>query len=699
MKDHTLQTFLKTAQYIARITTSQDLYDEIARLMVAAYDALWVIFARKDPSDSIIIHASNHDDKQAQDLLIQHSIHNKILQVIESGFLDFERLPDKTLLFLPLHGSQMIREVMIIGYPSEQELSKETMNLMLGISGLVEVAIEKRQAEKELIDHRDRLNLLVDERTKELEEANQLLRERERFLNNSIEAIGHPFAVIDADSLEIELANQAYGGPSVLGEKCFSVSLSASLHCYQSTGDCPIPKIKETGKPLMIERVIESTKTIYEATFHPMLDHTGKVVKVIQQVRDITERKHMEEDLRVAKERAELASKAKSQFVSNMSHEIRTPLNSVIGFSNILKKTAVNPEQKEYLGYIASSAQNLLALVNDILDFSKIEAGKMEIYLETASLETICERSIDSVRFEAHEKGLDLKMEIHPYLKDKHIKTDPDRLRQVLLNLLSNAVKFTQAGSVSFSVSYETDTLTDDHATLVFSVKDTGPGISQEDQNRLFEEFYRIDNSISRKTRGTGLGLPISQQILKLMGSKLEINSQPGSGSVFSFRLRAVLMDESTARSQILSGQSTPEQNDSVTDWQEGAYKILVAEDNLLNQKLIRTLLSNQFPNAALFLAETGLEAVEHICSHPLDLILMDLLMPEMGGVEATQNIRKLECGRDIPIIALTANVESSEISRCFEVGMNGYLTKPIVLDELLAELKRWLRPLGDGVK
>ncbi len=421
---------------------------------------------------------------------------------------------------------------------------------------------------------------------------------------------------------------------------------------------------------------------------------------------DITERKKVEAELIESKTKAEAATKAKSQFVSNMSHEIRTPLNGVIGFTELLIESNMNDYQKEFAGYIRSSAQSLLALVNDILDFSKIEAGKIDLHEESCSLSEICQSTLDTVRQLANQKGLDLKIELHPSIPQQ-VKVDTNRLRQVLLNLLSNAIKYTDSGEVVLSVSLATvssgslvELSETTKAGFLFTVRDTGIGISSEHQKQLFSEFYQVDNSSARKQKGTGLGLAIVRSILERMGSAIHVESQPGKGSEFSFTLMMQIAQSSRDVESMptVSTEEAPFQEKTdirrglSPEIAAGQFRILIAEDDALSMNLICTVLSRLLPNATLIKAANGAEAVTLWKEFQPHLIFMDIQMSEKDGYEATREIRNLETGHHTPIIAQTASAEKEEEEKCLQGGMDGHISKPIIRQRLLEVLERWLK-------
>ncbi len=403
---------------------------------------------------------------------------------------------------------------------------------------------------------------------------------------------------------------------------------------------------------------------------------------------DITFKKQAEEAIK-AKQYAEEANKAKSDFLANMSHEIRTPLNGIIGFTDLLKNTEMGDIQKNYMNTINESAHALMGIVNDILDFSKIESGKLELEIHPYHIVELCSQIIELLKYDSNIKNIELKLEIDPEVP-KYLWIDSLRLRQVLINLLSNSVKFTEKGVVKLSLSVMEKT-GDENALIRFNVYDTGIGIEQQYQDKIFEAFAQGDNSTSRKYGGTGLGLTISNQLLMLMESKLELKSHYRKGSEFYFDLPVRTSDENTTESKESPLFTSPDQHKPQFKYGQENYKVLLVEDNKINMLLAKTLVKQILPNVSIYEAENGKAALENFELIKPDLILMDVQMPVMNGYEATMGIRKLKSGAQTPIIALTAGTVVGEKEKCLEVGMNDYTSKPIVKEVLQEIILKWI--------
>jgi signal transduction histidine kinase len=396
---------------------------------------------------------------------------------------------------------------------------------------------------------------------------------------------------------------------------------------------------------------------------------------------DVTTQRQSEQAMIAARDAAEAANRAKSEFLANMSHEIRTPMNGVLGMLDLAHDARDEAERHEFIGIARSSADSLLAIINDILDFSKIEAGRIEIESVAFDLGELLSQAVRTMSAQASGKSLALRVESDPDVP-RMVFGDPMRLRQVVLNLLSNAIKFTHAGGVTLRAGCRQD---GDSGTtrLHISVIDTGIGIPADKQTRVFEAFTQQDSSTTRSYGGTGLGLSISSRLVELMGGSIHLESAVDEGSAFAIDLP--LQRAGTAAP--LPSDSAPEAPDDAGR----SLHILLVEDHPINRKVAQTVLSRAGHRVSL--AVNGLEAIEQVIDVCFDLVLMDMQMPVMGGLEAARLIRDME--REIrrppvPIFAMTANVQEEDRQACIEAGMNDFMTKPLlprVLREKVAAL------------
>jgi len=416
-----------------------------------------------------------------------------------------------------------------------------------------------------------------------------------------------------------------------------------------------------------------------QLSYIPMFDSDHSVKGVIVLGNDLTDHQRSQHELELAKIRAEEASRAKTEFLANMSHEIRTPLGAVMGFADLLSGQDLSPQEREdYSEIVSRNGRQLSNLINDILDLSKVEAGKMEIEHISVSVRELIDDVILSLRAAAEAKELLLKAQISSEVPI-YVRTDPTRLKQILLNLVGNSIKFTDKGSVIVSCEMSHfDEL--GRRRMIIRVSDTGIGIPIDKQAKLFQPFAQADSSMSRKYGGTGLGLALSNQLAAALSGELKlVQSAPTQGSTFQLALDVT--DRSATRLQVPLG--TPQ---NPKEPRLGHISILVVDDSKDNQLLVSRILGSE--GAQMGFANNGAEAIEKASQHSYDLILMDVQMPEMNGYEATQMLRKH--GFQKPIISLTAHALREDYERSRKAGCDDHLTKPLDRDKLIETIVRW---------
>ena len=456
---------------------------------------------------------------------------------------------------------------------------------------------------------------------------------------------------------------QTFERDKMLSEHAFTISERE----YQEV----LENIKEQYqlRDQSIARLKETISSLAPEKHSPFNDNSDDLLGIINYLEEqVKLTKELEKQLIYAKEQAESASKAKGEFLSVMSHEIRTPLNAIIGISYIMMEEFLPEPQRENLRTLQISGENLLNLINDILDFSKIEEGKIQLSFKPTNLRQLINNIKLANRVRAEESCNTIKIIFDEDIPEK-VKVDDVRLGQILNNLISNAVKFTSNGFVSVEVMLHKDD--GEFVDIDFSVKDTGIGIAPEKQSIIFEHFSQANSDITRQFGGSGLGLSIVRNLLHLMDSEIYVDSEPGRGSRFYFRLRA---QKSTP-----SGLSSNDTNATPNHFDLGGIQILLVEDVEFNVIVAQKMLTRW--NAQIEIAENGLKAIEKVKQRNYDIVLMDLQMPVLDGYNAARHIR--EFNTQTPIIALTASASTDVLEKTAAAGMNAYVSKPFKPQDL----------------
>lgn len=509
------------------------------------------------------------------------------------------------------------------------------------------------------------------------------------FIEAVFNSVRDPIAVIDMKTYALIKVNdsfrEVYGrnGNGLIGKSCFEAMKRRSVPCPEEGLPCPLTHVTRTSMPVSAEHVhyARDGRTRYtEVSVSPLYDEDGSLGRIIHISRDITERKLFVESLKEEKEKAEAANRAKSGLVSMVSHDIRNPLSAIIGMSRIVLDSELTAEQRRHLTTVLQSADSLLALLNNILDLSKIEAGKLEIESIVFNPESVIRNAADTFAFLAGKKGISFSCVVAPGIPGT-VKGDPIRLSQVLVNLLSNALKFTDPGEsrgvIAVTADLDEAGVWGDPPCLHISVRDTGAGIPYDRQESIFENFTQADSSTARKYGGTGLGLAICRKLARLMGGRIWVESVLGKGSTFHFIMPFVTAGEMTDEERY------PTLRDLAASIR--SFRILVVDDDRINQLI--AVKSLEKAGYSVMVADNGKEALQMLEQYPFDVVLMDVEMPEMNGYEAARAIRNAASpvfSPALPILAMTGHRGEEERRKCREAGMDGFVTKPLKVSELI---------------
>jgi PAS domain S-box-containing protein len=522
----------------------------------------------------------------------------------------------------------------------------------------------------------------ITERKEYTERIQELSKQHELILNTVTEGIYG----LDTDGVTMFMNPAAASMFGYEADEFIGKSSHPIIHHSRADGsyfpkeECPIHMTVMDGHARSVMEDVfwrkDGSSFLVQYQVTPIIDE-GQIRGAVIVFNDVTG----EREIVRAKETAELAAQAKSEFLSLVSHEIRTPMNGIVGMTELLVGTDLSEEQREYAQIIQESGDALLNILNDILDFSKLESGKMALAYEPFSLRKMLEQVAELFKPRADEKHLEIRFRLNPSIPD-YMAGDAMRIRQILVNLVGNALKFTDQGSIEVTVDMIKGSRPED-TVLDFAVEDTGIGIPADKLDQLFQSFSQLHPVINRKYGGTGLGLVISKRLVEIMGGSISVESTEGKGSIFRFAIPAARVEASGEKSASEFQHDRTRQSDKV------AMRILVAEDHPVNRKILQEYLEKLGYQADV--CTNGVEAIDAISQNVYDIVLMDIHMPVMDGLKATDLLHRLiPEDRIPPIIAVTGNTKREDKEACLEIGMRDFISKPVMLSELKRVLQQW---------